>query len=446
MKTTLEKITMESNFTPKSVKSIYRFGKRSNISSWLLGVFIFLLIVLFLPWTQNISTNGNVTSLYQDQRPQQINSIIPGRIVKWYIKEGDFVKKGDTIVQLADTKDDYLDPQLVERTQDQLNAKEQKRTFYSEKISAIESQIGAIENNRDLKISSLENKIIQIKRKIIGDSSEVVAAEVDYKIATEQLTRGKQLYNQGVISLVEFERRTNQNNKALAVLTEKQQKLLNGRQELNIIQIDINAAKQEANDKIFKSKGEIATSRGELAGTDGDVAKNKNELANYISRGSQKWLIAPQDGQIIKAKKSGINEIVKEGEMIVEMVPAKVDNALELFVSPMDLMLINPGQKVRMIFDGFPAIVFSGWPDNSYGTFAGEILMVENNRNENGKFRILVVPDVKEKKWPKELKIGTGAKGFALLKTVPVWYELWRQINGFPPDFYKSKSSNKTTK
>lgn len=446
MKTTLEKITKESNFTPKSVKSIYRFGKRSNISSWLLGVFIFLLIVLFLPWTQNISTNGNVTSLYQDQRPQQINSIIPGRIVKWYIKEGDFVKKGDTIVQLADTKDDYLDPQLVERTQDQLNAKEQKRTFYNEKISAIESQIGAIENNRDLKISSLENKIIQIKRKIIGDSSEVVAAEVDYKIATEQLTRGKQLYNQGVISLVEFERRTNQNNKALAVLTEKQQKLLNGRQELNIIQIDINAAKQEANDKIFKSKGEIATSRGELAGTDGDVAKNKNELANYISRGSQKWLIAPQDGQIIKAKKSGINEIVKEGEMIVEMVPAKVDNAVELFVSPMDLMLINPGQKVRMIFDGFPAIVFSGWPDNSYGTFAGEILMVENNRNENGKFRILVVPDVKEKKWPKELKIGTGAKGFALLKTVPVWYELWRQINGFPPDFYKSKSSNKTTK
>jgi multidrug resistance efflux pump len=446
MKTTLEKITIESNFTPKSVKSIYRFGKRSNISSWLLGVFIFLLIVLFLPWTQNISTNGNVTSLYQDQRPQQINSIIPGRIVKWYIKEGDFVKKGDTIVQLADTKDDYLDPQLVERTQDQLNAKEQKRTFYNEKISAIESQIGAIENNRDLKISSLENKIIQIKRKIIGDSSEVVAAEVDYKIATEQLTRGKQLYNQGVISLVEFERRTNQNNKALAVLTEKQQKLLNGRQELNIIQIDINAAKQEANDKIFKSKGEIATSRGELAGTDGDVAKNKNELANYISRGSQKWLIAPQDGQIIKAKKSGINEIVKEGEMIVEMVPAKVDNAVELFVSPMDLMLINPGQKVRMIFDGFPAIVFSGWPDNSYGTFAGEILMVENNRNENGKFRILVVPDVKEKKWPKELKIGTGAKGFALLKTVPVWYELWRQINGFPPDFYKSKSSNKTTK
>jgi multidrug resistance efflux pump len=446
MKNTIDNIKAEANYTPISIKSIYRYDKRSKISYWLLGILSFLIVVLFLPWTQNISSSGNVTSLYQDQRPQQINTINPGRIAKWYIKEGDIVKKGDTIVELADTKDDYLDSNLVERTRDQLVSKEQKLNFYKEKISAIESQINAVENNRELKISSLENKLEQIKRKIIGDSSEVVAAEVDYKIAAEQLTRGKQLYSQGVVSLVEFERRTNQSNKTKAILTEKQQKLLNTRQELNILKIDINLAKQDANDKIFKSRSEIATSMGEIASTGGELAKNKNVLANYITRGSQKWLIAPQDGQIIKAKKSGINEILKEGEMIVEMVPTKVNNAVELFIEPMDLMLIQPGQKIRMIFDGFPAIVFSGWPENSYGTFAGEILMVENNRNENGKFRILVIPDQKQKIWPKELKIGTGAKGFALLKTVPIWYELWRQINGFPPDYYKIKETNKKTK
>jgi multidrug efflux pump subunit AcrA (membrane-fusion protein) len=404
------------------------------------------LIVLLLPWTQNISSSGHVTTLYQDQRPQQINTVIPGKIIKWYIKEGDVVKKGDTIVQLADTKDDYLDSNLVARTQDQLNSKEQELLFYSEKINAIESQINAIENNRDLKINSYENKIIQYKRKLISDSSEVVAAEVDHKIAQEQLTRGKQLFNQGVVSLVELERRTAQNNKALAILTEKQQKLLNTRQEINIIKIDINSARQEADDKIFKSRSEIASSRGDIAGTTGEVAKNRNILANYISRGNQKWLIAPQDGQIIKAKKSGINEIVKEGEMIVEMVPTQIDFAIELFVEPMDLILINRGQKVRMIFDGFPAIVFSGWPNNSYGTFGGEISMVENNRNENGKFRILVIPDSDQKGWPKELKTGTGARGFALLNTVPIWYELWRQINGFPPDYYKTKEPTKKVK
>lgn len=446
MKRTLEEMNSESNFKPKSVRYIYRYEKNSQIGYWLLGIGVFLLIVLFLPWTQNISSSGHVTTLYQDQRPQQINTVIPGKIIKWYIKEGDVVKKGDTILLLADSKDDYLDSNLVERTMDQLISKEQKILFYNEKINAIESQISAIENNRDLKINAYENKIEQYKRKLISDSSEVVAAEVDFKIAQEQFNRGKQLYNQGVISLVELERRTAQNNKALALLTEKQQKLLNAKQEINIIKIDINSIKQEADDKIFKSRSEIATSRSEIAGTNGDLAKTKNVLANYITRGNQKWLIAPQDGQIIKAMKSGINEIVKEGEMIVEMVPTKIDHAVELFIEPMDLMLLSPGQKVRMIFDGFPAIVFSGWPENSYGTFAGEISMVENNRNENGKFRILVIPDVQQKMWPKELKTGTGAKGFALLKTVPIWYELWRQINGFPPDYYKTKETIKNTK
>ena len=446
MKNTIEHINNETSFKPTSVKSIYRYGKNSKIGYWVLGLFVFLIIVLFLPWTQNISSSGHVTTLYQDQRPQQINTVIPGKIIKWYIKEGDVVKKGDTIVMLADTKDDYLDADLVERTKDQLVSKEQKLLFYGEKINAIESQINAIENNRDLKIRAYENKIEQYNRKLISDSSEVVAAEVDFKIAKEQLTRGKQMFNQGVISMVEYEKRTAQNNKALAVLTEKQQKLLNSKQEINILKIEINSIRQEANDKIFKSRSDIASSRSEIANTSGEVAKNKNVLANYISRGNQKWLIAPQDGQIIKAKKSGINEIVKEGEMIVEMVPTNIDHAVELFIEPMDLMLISPGQKIRMIFDGFPAIVFSGWPENSYGTFAGEISMIENNKNENGKFRILVVPDAQQKIWPKELKTGTGAKGFALLKTVPVWYELWRQINGFPPDYYKTKLSTKPAK
>ncbi len=446
MKNTIENINAESNFTPKSIRSIYRYEKNSKIGYWVLGIFVFLLIVLLMPWTQNISSSGHVTTLYQDQRPQQINTVIPGKIIKWYIKEGDVVKKGDTLVQLADTKDDYLDSNLVERTKDQLNSKEQELLFYSEKINAIESQINAIENNRDLKISSYQNKIEQYKRKLISDSSEVVAAEVEYKIAQEQLTRGKQLFNQGVVSLVELERRTAQSNKTLAILTEKQQKLLNTKQEINIIKIDINSVRQEADDKIFKSRSEIASSRGNIAGATGELAKNKNILANYISRGNQKWLIAPQDGQIIKAKKGGINEIVKEGEMIVEMVPTQIDHAIELFIEPMDLVLINPGQKVRMIFDGFPAIVFSGWPNNSYGTFGGVVSMVENNRNENGKFRILVIPDSDQNKWPAALKTGTGARGFALLNTVPVWYELWRQINGFPPDYYTTKAGTKNAK
>lgn len=72
---------------------IYRADRDSRVKYWFYGILAMLLVVMFLPWTQNINTSGKVTTLYQDQRPQELNSIIPGRIVKWWVKEGDFVKK-----------------------------------------------------------------------------------------------------------------------------------------------------------------------------------------------------------------------------------------------------------------------------------------------------------------------------------------------------------------
>lgn len=64
--------------------------------------------------------------------------------------------------------------------------------------------------------------------------------------------------------------------------------------------------------------------------------------------------------------------------------------------------------------------------------------MVEKNTSKEGKFRVLVVEDPEEKPWPTQLRMGGGANGIALLKNVPVWYELWRNINGFPPEYYKT--------
>jgi hypothetical protein len=163
----------------------------------------------------------------------------------------------------------------------------------------------------------------------------------------------------------------------------------------------------------------------------------QNEYSNYSIRNGLYYVTAPQSGQITKAKKAGIGEIVKEGEMLVEIVPDNFQYAVELFIRPVDLPLVAKGQKVRFLFDGFPAIVFSGWPNTSYGTFGGKIAAVENSVSTNGKFRVLVAEDPDDKPWPYQLKMGTGANGIALLKNVPVWYELWRNINGFPPDYYK---------
>lgn len=428
----------------KAYKTIYRYNKNSRVKYWAWGFFIAAAVFIFLPWTQNVRARGSVTTLRQEQRPQELNSIIPGKIMKWYVKEGDFVNAGDTILQIGEVKDDYFDPELISRTGQQLDAKQLSVDYYKNKAAATGNQIGAIENTRALKQVQLQNKIQQLKIKLQSDSAELVAAANDYSIAAKQYNRQQAMYDSGLVSLTQLEQRNASFQNAAAKKISAENKLVTTRQELNIAQIEISAVNQDYLEKLSKAQGDQFQSMSAIAGGQGEVVKLQNQVSNYSIRRSMYFITAPQKGQVTKAKKAGIGEIIKEGEMLVEIIPDTPEFAVELFIDPVDLPLIDKGQKVQFLFDGFPAIVFSGWPNASYGTFTGEVIAVENSVSYNGKFRILVTEDkTAKKRWPHQLRIGAGAQGFALLKNVPVWYELWRNINGFPPDYYKKEKESK---
>ena len=253
------------------------------------------------------------------------------------------------------------------------------------------------------------------------------------------------MYDSGLVSLTQLEQRNQLYQNALAKKISAENKLANSKQDLTITRIEMNALQQENIEKVTKAQGDQFQSLTQIASGQADIAKLENQYASYNIRNGMYYVIASQSGQVVKAQKAGIGEFVKDGDMIAEIVPDKIQYAVEMFVKPLDLPLLAPGQKVRFMFDGFPAIVFSGWPQASSGTFGGEIVAVESNVSVNGKFRVLVKEDAKDKPWPPQLKIGTGAQGIALLNDVPVWYELWRNINGFPPDYYK-KDKNETKK
>ncbi|MGF2412436.1 HlyD family secretion protein [Ferruginibacter sp.] len=433
--------------TLQAYNAIYRHNKTSRIKYWAAGFITALAIILFLPWTQNIRAKGSVTTLRQEQRPQELNSIIPGKIVQWFVKEGDLVQAGDTILQISEVKEDYLDTNLVSRTGEQINAKQMSVAYYKNKVAATQTQIGALDNNRLLKQSQLQNKIQQLQLKLQSDSMENLTANNDYSIASLQYKRQKAMYDSGLVSLTQLEQRNQNFQNAMAKKISAENKMGSTRQELLIARIEMDAIDQDYVEKVSKAQGEQFQSLSQIAGGQGDVAKLQNQYSNYNIRSGMYFITAPQAGQITKAKKAGIGEMIKEGEMLVEIVPDKMDYAVELFVEPMDLPLVSVKQKVRFMFDGFPAIVFSGWPNASYGTFSGEVVAVENAVSPNGKFRVLIKEDLSDnKRWPRELKIGTGTQGIALLKNVPVWYELWRNINGFPPDFYKTNNQQEKKK
>lgn len=424
-----------TNFT--SYQQIYRHNKTSNVKKWFLFLLTVGTIIMFLPWTQNVRAKGKVTTLRQEQRPQQINTIIGGKVEKWFVKEGDYVRKGDTIIQLSEVKADYLDPNLVKRTGDQISAKESSAQYYRSKISATENQIDALHGSLRAKLMQLKGKLLQADVKIKSDSAEMIAAENDLRIASFQYQRQKAMHDSGLVSLTNLESRNQAYQTALAKKISAENKYYASKQERSILELEIRGAQQEYAEKVSKAESDKYGSLSMLAINQGDIAKLQNQYASYTIRNGMYYVIAPQGGQIVKARASGIGEVLKDGEMLVRIVPDKVEYAVELYVRPVDLPLISPGQAVRFLFDGFPAIVFSGWPQASYGTYAGIVSAVESDVSDNGRFKVLIKEDVSYRRWPKELRLGTGANGIALLKNVPIWYELWRNINSFPPDYYQ---------
>ncbi len=413
----------------------------------IIGICIFAIILLFIPWTQNISGQGNVTTLKPNQRPQTIQSLISGRIEKWYIQEGQFVNKGDTILFISEIKEDYLDPNLVENTKAQMEAKALSEESYSGKVTTLDGQIASIESEKNLKTEQAYNKIKQAKLKIKSDSMDLEANKTQLKIANTQFNRAIQLNKEGLKPLTDVEEKRLKQQEVEAKIITQENKLLASKNELINAKVEIGRINAEYSEKVAKTRSDQYSALSSQYDTKAQVNKLKNQYKNYSIRNEMYYIKAPQSGYVNRAIQSGIGENIKEGTPIVSIVPSNYELAVETYISPVDFPLIKKGEKVRVWFDGWPTIVFSGWPNMSYGTFGGKIVAIENYISDNGKYRVLIAPDEEDKhKWPQQLSIGSGAQTLALLNDVPIWYEMWRVLNGFPPNYYKKNEESKIKK
>jgi multidrug resistance efflux pump len=427
-----------------TVKNLVERPHYKILNKIIIYISILGLIILFLPWTQNISGSGAVTTLKPNQRPQTIQSAIAGRIEKWYVQEGDFVKKGDTILFISEIKEDYFDPNLVQNTKSQVDAKKMAGQSYGGKVTSLSAQINAIENERVLKLQQAQNKIRQGILKVKSDSMDLEAVKTQVKIANTQFNRAVILEKNGLKAVVDVEEKRLKLQEVEAKIITQENKLLASKNELINAKVEINRISAEYAEKSSKAQSDQFTALSNQYDTEAQVNKLQNQYVNYQIRNGMYYIKAPQDGYVNRAIQSGLGETIKEGTQIVSIMPSKYDIAVETFVSPNDLPLIHKGEKVRIWFDGWPTVVFSGWPNLSYGTFGGKIVAVENFISTNGKFRVLIAPDENEDPWPKQISIGSGAQTLALLENVPIWFELWRTLNGFPPNYYLP--STETTK
>lgn len=378
------------------------------LAQWFIGLGLVMTILMFIPWQQNVRGTGKVTALNPANRPQTLQSIIAGQIQKWHVREGDYVSKGDTIITIREVKDKYFDPSLLMRIEEQMNAKLSSIQAKQRKVAALERQIAAQKN--------------ELSQKTEQAIAKLEAEKVKFENMQSQYDRNKRLFDAGNIPLTKFQ--------------EIEYKFRGSSADYENAEIEIYRLKAEYTDKISKSESELSSTNAEIFEAEAEVSKLRNEFTNVTVRTSQYQLLAPQNGYVVKAIRTGIGETIKEGEAVCSIMPRSADNAVELYIKAMDVPLISKGRKVRIEFDGWPALQVSGWPSVSVGTFGGTVEVIDYVSSKPGEFRILVIPDQSDERWPEQLRVGSGIKGWVMLDDVPVWYEIWRQLNGFPPSLY----------
>ncbi|MFK8161238.1 MAG: HlyD family secretion protein [Lewinella sp.] len=405
---------------------------------WMLVFIVLSIIVIFMPWRQNFRAKGTVTALDAADRPQSIHATLPGRIEAWYVFEGDTVRSGDTIARVSEIKSDYFDPELVERTGAIRDAKTSSAEGYLAKAAALSQQIVSFEQERELKLKQNQNKYEQSLLYVTTLEADLVQQTVQVDIAEYQERRTDTLNARGLKSLSDLEAKRLKTQEAVAKKIAIENKLDQAKTEVQQTRIALESVGPTYRGKIAKAESDRQSALTAYYGSVGDATKLSSEETNYRMRRDFGYIIVPQDGVIGKILTPGIGETVKEGEAIVTILPKGFRAAVELFVDPFNLPLVQQGQEVRFLFDGWPAVFFSGWPGLSYGTFSGEVVAIDNIIDTKGRYRVLIRPKEDGRPWPLALRPGSGAEGVALLGEVAVWYEIWRQLNAFPPDYYQN--------
>lgn len=404
----IDKVIKEENFY--SLRALNTPSPGIALARWLMVLGALFIIFLFVPWQQNIRGTGKVTALSPEHRPQTVQAVIAGQVQQWHVREGDYVSKGDTIVTIREVKEKYFDPQLLTRLEEQLKAKQNGLSSKRDKSQALRRQIVALNDG--------------MNRKTEQASAKLEAERVKFLNAENQYQRNKKLFEAGNIPLTKFQ--------------EIEYKYQGSAADYQNAQVEINRLKAEFQEKISKSESDLNATEAEMFESEGEISKLTNELANTRIRNGQYQILAPQDGYVVRAMLAGIGETIKEGDPICTVMPEARDLAVEMYVKAMDVPLISKNRRVRIEFDGWPALQFSGWPSVSVGTFGGKVEVIDYVSANPGEFRILITPDLKDEAWPQQLRVGSGSKGWVMLDDVPVWYEIWRQLNGFPPSLYEA--------
>ena len=438
---------------PKEASELPSFALiRRSRSDILLAVILVLLLITvgaalrFTPWLQSVTAQGKVTYYNPMDRPQEVDAQIAGRVVKWYINEGESVRKGQKLALLQDIDPKYLAPNQVLRMRQMVSAYDRKVDAARLRLGTIQDQLAALGQVRVAALPAANQRLRQSQQRRLQAQQLITQYRQNLDTDHKQFDRMKYLTQEGLRSQRDHEL-------AEQSLVRSRTELERGQQSLEVAARDIDIARLEANrlaasldSDQAKLQESYLKAQETLAEAEAERTKLQLELGHVEQRRAQQVVQAPCDGQLVRVVKLGGGETVKSGDTLCRIVPRATLQAVELYVSGFDAPLVRRGLKVRLMFDGFPAVPFTAWPWAAVGTFGGTVQTVDAADDGKSRYRVLVVPDLQpgDSVWPQPeedkahqgfaLRPGTQAQGWIMMGApVPLYREVWRRLNAFPP-------------
>ena len=396
--------------------------------AWMLALMLAATVVALtcVPWQQAVAASGQIVAFDPVERRQWVEAPIDGRIVRWAVVEGSQVSSNDILLEISDN-----DPSLVERMRVEREATEGVRQAAIRKAESMRLKVERLELVRDRAVAAAESQIMVADDKIVAAARALDAAEAAERTAQLNIERQSLLNEKGLSSRRNLELATLRQEQTAAAVREAEADLNAARNSKLVAEADRDKAAADGEAKVEDAKASLQQAVSDERKAVGELTKVDVRLARQATQ----VVRAPIDGAVLRVLARQGTEMVKAGDVLMELVPVSGRNVVELWVDGNDAPLVSAGRKVRLQFEGWPALQFIGWPSIAVGTFGGEVLVVDASDNGKGEFRALVQPDAASPPWPemRYLRQGVRANGWILLDRVSLGFELWRQFNGFPP-------------
>ncbi len=427
------------------LKSLDEVKSRSS-ARWLVLILLFLLLVIifcliYVPWQQSVTGKGQIFIFNPGDRPQSIEAQISGRLKQWKASEGQKVKAGDVIVELEEIDQKFLDPNQINSQRGQKDALLASRAAAQSRLAALESQLSDLSNSREVAIPAANERFRMAQDRVEVAKQNIEQAKQNVVTAQQNYDRIKSLFeDNGLRSKRDLELSELELVSQKTRLESLQAQWQLAQREVEALRLDAGRVTNDTAAQLNGIRVSIASVKETIAKLDSDILKLDIDINNLEQRNQQHLVRAPRDGFLVRVLRVGQGETVKAGTVLAQIAPKTEDQAAEVFLSGYDAPLVRVGDPVRLSFDGWPAIQFVGWPSVAVGTFAGRVKVIDAVGDAQGNVRIVVEPDQEavakngDEPWPplEQLRAGTGARGWVMLRNVSLGFELWRQFNAFP--------------